>query len=51
MIGSYLAIKGPTGLRLVEDLYLKNKDAEFTDTYAAIQAIRIAEETGIIAKG
>jgi hypothetical protein len=50
MIGSYLAIKGPTGLRLVEDLYLKNKDAEFTDTYAAIQAIRIAEETGIIAK-
>jgi hypothetical protein len=50
MIGSYLAIKGPTGLKLVEDLYLKNKDAEFTDTYAAIQAIRIAEETGIIAK-
>jgi hypothetical protein len=50
MIGSYLAIKGPSGLKLVEELYLNNKDAEFTDTYAAIQAIRIAEETGIITK-
>jgi hypothetical protein len=50
MIGSYLAIKGAPGLTLVEDLYLKNNDAEFTDTYAAIQAVRIAEEAGIIQK-
>jgi hypothetical protein len=50
MIGSYLAIKGPSGLHLVEDLYLKNQAAEFTDTYGAIQAIRIAQETGIVNK-
>jgi len=50
MIGSYLAIKGPEGMRLIEDLYLKNGDAEFTDTYAAIQAIRISQEAGIITK-
>jgi hypothetical protein len=49
MIGSYLAIKGPTGLSLVEKLFLKNQESEFTDTYAAIQAIRIAQETRIIA--
>jgi len=50
MIGSYLAIKGPEGIKLVEDLYLKNGDAEFTDTYAAIQAVRISQEAGIITK-
>lgn len=50
MIGSYLAIKGPSGLSLVEKLFLKNQESEFTDTYAAIQAIRIAQETGILAK-
>jgi hypothetical protein len=49
-IGSYLAIKGPQGMKLVQDLYLKNADAEFTDTYAAIQAIRISQEAGIITK-
>jgi hypothetical protein len=50
MIGSYLAIKGPSGLSLIEDLFLKNQTAEFTDTYGAIQAIRIAQETGIVSK-
>ncbi|HEY2826338.1 MAG TPA: hypothetical protein VGJ04_01965, partial [Pirellulales bacterium] len=50
MIGSYLAIKGPSGLLLVEDSFLKNQTAEFTDTYGAIQAIRIAQETGIVPK-
>jgi hypothetical protein len=50
MIGSYLAIKGPSGLGLIADLFLKNQNAEFTDTYGAIQAIRIAQETGIIPK-
>jgi hypothetical protein len=49
-IGSYLAIKGPSGLTAVEDAFLKNQDAEFTDTYGAIQAIRIAQETGIVPK-
>jgi hypothetical protein len=50
IIGSYLAIKGPEGIGLVQDLYLKNADAEFTDTYAAIQAVRISQEAGIITK-
>jgi hypothetical protein len=50
IIGSYLALKGAPGIELVEKLYLKNNDAEFTDTYAAIQAVRIAEEAGIIQK-
>jgi hypothetical protein len=50
MIGSYLAIKGPSGLDLIETQFLKNNDAEFTDTYGAIQAIRIAQETGIVPK-
>ena len=50
IIGSYLALKGAPGLELVEKLYLKNADAEFTDTYAAIQAVRIAEEAGLIQK-
>lgn len=50
MIGSYLAIKGPTGLSMIENMFLKNQDAEFTDTYGAIQAIRIAQETGIVPK-
>ncbi len=51
MIGSYLAIKGPTALKLIEDQFLKNQEAEFTDTYAAIQAVRIAQEAGILEKG
>jgi len=50
IIGSYLAIKGPEGMGLIQDLYLKNADAEFTDTYAAIQAVRISQEAGIITK-
>ena len=50
MIGAYLAIKGPNGLDLIEIQFLKNNDAEFTDTYGAIQAIRIAQETGIVPK-
>ncbi|HZZ30212.1 MAG TPA: hypothetical protein VFE46_19595 [Pirellulales bacterium] len=50
MIGSYLAIKGPTGMSLVQDMFLKNQAAEFTDTYAAIQAVRISQEAGIVTK-
>src|SRR5262249_37300431 len=49
-IGSYLAIKGPSRLTTIPGALLKNQNAEFTDTYGAIQAIRIAQETGIIEK-
>src|SRR5690606_14284560 len=32
---------GPEGMALVEDLFLKKKDAEYSDTYAAIMALRV----------
>ena len=40
LVAAYLTLKGPDGMALVEDLYLKNKDAEYTDTYATIMALR-----------
>jgi hypothetical protein len=51
MIGSYLTLKGPSGMPLVEDLFLKNADAEYTDTYSAIMALRfIGTETTAIGR-
>jgi hypothetical protein len=43
MIACYLKLKGPAGLPLIEDLFLKNRDAEFADTYAAVSALRFIE--------
>ncbi|MBI3839657.1 MAG: hypothetical protein HY288_17185 [Planctomycetia bacterium] len=40
LVAAYLTMKGPEGMPLVEDLFLKNKDAEYTDTYATIMALR-----------
>lgn len=40
LVAAYLTLKGPEGMPLVEDLFLKNKDAEYTDTYATIMALR-----------
>jgi hypothetical protein len=40
-INAYLMLKGPEGMQLVEDEFLKNKKAEYTDTYAAIVALRV----------
>jgi len=49
MIGCYLTLKGPAGMPLVEDLFLKNADAEYADTYAAIMALRFhGSETDVI---
>jgi len=49
MIGCYLTLKGEKGLSLIEDLFLKNKKAEYADTYAAIMALRFhATDGGII---
>jgi hypothetical protein len=51
LVGCYLTLKGPTGLPLVEDLFIKNEKAEFTDQYQAIMALRFhAEEGGVIEK-
>jgi hypothetical protein len=40
MIGCYLTLTGETGMPLVEELFLKNHEAEYADTYAAILALR-----------
>ena len=49
LIAAYLTLKGPAGMYLVENLFLKNKDADYTDTYAAIMALRFhgQEESAI----
>ena len=40
MVACYLTIKGSAGLPLIEDLFLKDADTEYSDTYAAIMALR-----------
>jgi hypothetical protein len=40
LVAAYLTLKGPEGMPLVEELFLKDKDAEYTDTYATIMALR-----------
>ena len=40
LVAAYLTLKGPAGMPLIEDAFLKNKDAEYTDTYATIMALR-----------
>ncbi len=49
LIGAYLTIMGADGMPLIEELFLKNKKAEYADTYAAIMAIRFhGTETDVI---
>jgi hypothetical protein len=49
MIGCYLILTGSKGMPLVEELFLKNKAAEYADTYAAIMALRFhGTETDVI---
>lgn len=51
MVACYLLLKGPDGMPLIEDLFLKNQDAEYTDTYAAIMALRfLGQETTVVPK-
>lgn len=40
LVAAYLTLDGPDGMPLVEDLFLKNKDAEYTDTWSTIMALR-----------
>lgn len=40
LIACYLLLTGESGLELVDNLFLKNSDSEYADTYAAIMAIR-----------
>lgn len=51
LLACYLILKGQEGLNEVEELFLKNPDAEYADTYAAIMAIRFhGNETDVIPK-
>lgn len=40
LIACYLKLKGPEGLPLVEDLFLRKKSVEYSDLYSTIQALR-----------
>ena len=40
LIACYLTLGGNDGMPLIEELFLANADAEYTDTYAAIMALR-----------
>jgi hypothetical protein len=40
MIGCYLTLTGQAGMPLIEELFLKNHEAEYAETYAAILALR-----------
>src|SRR3954465_15407165 len=50
LIACYLILRGPDGLELVENRFLKNPHAEYTHVYSAIMALRFHgdENTGII---
>jgi len=51
LIACYLNLSGAAGMPLVEDLFLKNPKAEYTDTYAAIMALRFhGQETHAVPK-
>lgn len=51
MVAAYLTLKGPEGVPLIEDLFLKNNDAEYTETYAAIMALRFhGQEEKVVPK-
>ena len=49
LVAAYLKLKGPTGLPLIERLFLNNPAAEYTHVYATIMALRFhGEETDVI---
>ncbi|MEM6365027.1 MAG: hypothetical protein AAF539_05610 [Planctomycetota bacterium] len=51
LIACYLTLSGEEGLPLVNELFLANTKSSYTDTYAAIMAIRFhGTEGGVIAR-
>lgn len=49
MLACYIILSGEEGLDKVDELFLANKKAEYSDTYAAIMAIRFhGSETDVI---
>lgn len=41
LINCYLMLEGPDGLQLVDELFLANEQADYTDTYSAVVALRV----------
>lgn len=51
LIASYLSMKGAEGLPLIEELFLTNKEAAYSDIYSAIMSLRFhGTEGGVIDK-
>jgi len=51
MIACYLTLRGADGLKLVDEVFLANKQSQYADTYAAIMALRFhGTEGGILEK-
>ncbi len=50
LVACYLILRGPDGLDLVEDRFLKNPHAEYTHIYSTIMALRFHgdENTGVV---
>ncbi len=49
LIACYLNLRGADGLPLIEELFLRNPKAEYTDTYATIMALRFhGQETTVV---
>ncbi len=51
LIAAFLKLRGPSGLELIDEKFLANPDAEYTQVYAAIMALRFhGQETDDIPK-
>ncbi|MCC7474454.1 MAG: hypothetical protein IT425_03595 [Pirellulales bacterium] len=50
LVACYLVLRGPEGMQLIEDRFLKNPRAEYTHVYSTIMALRFHgdENTGVI---
>ncbi|MEM9657028.1 MAG: hypothetical protein AAF961_01585 [Planctomycetota bacterium] len=49
LLGCYLTLKGPDGLKLANQLYLGNPEADYRQLYSAIMALRVlGEETDVL---
>lgn len=47
-IGCYLSLRGPEGLQLIQDLFLRNVGERPTEAYAALRAVRLSYDEKII---
>lgn len=51
LIGCYITLTGDKGLDTVDELFVKNKDREYGDIFAALQALRFhGSEGGVVEK-